>query len=238
MARSISIILLAGTAFIPAVCQVHGGDRDEVRVQNGPVIFTASRTTPLKAILRLTSERRIPLGIVFGTGPALCTERTNVRVDAPDVGGALDQILSQTGYTFTQENQVYVLRAPDQTSHEIDLLGYRFDRFSATNTTMSEAGALLAGYISTVAEGAGGFAIHSASSPSTKTFSIKMQFATTTEIANRIVSQNGKGVWTFHPTPDRKPESDSDPPVEVFGYSENAASLDFLKCVADAKPAK
>lgn len=235
MWRPVTIFLLAYVSLPWGSGQLQSAEGDSNTAQDGPIKLTFSQTTPLKAILRIAMERKVSLGIVFGARPFLCMDKSDLQIDARDARGALDQILVGSGYEVSVENGVYVLRAADITPHESSLLNYRFDRFSSTNSTMADAGALLDGYILSVAEGGGGFAIHSSSSPSAKTFSIKMQNATTTEIANRIVSLDRKGVWVFYPTPSRISESEGDTPIQVFAYNDNAAGLESLACGIAAK---
>jgi hypothetical protein len=115
------------------------------------------------------------------------------------------------------------------------ILNHRFDRFSATDSSMSHAGALLTGYIMTVIDGAQGFAIGTLSGTSTKNVNVKLRDVTTKEIADYIVSLNGKGIWVFRPTPGPLPESGSNTPIQIYGYEENAAELDRLTCGGNPK---
>jgi hypothetical protein len=61
-----------------------------------------------------------------------------------------------------------------------------------------------------------------------------MYSSTTKEIANQIVSQNGKGVWVFRPTADAVPASGRDTPVQIYSYEENSKGLESLGCGIDA----
>jgi hypothetical protein len=201
--------------------------------QNGPVVLTLGKVTPLRAVLRVAEVNGIPLGIVFGTHPLLCAEERSININAIDFGEACSQALAGTGYSVALESGVYVLAAPDSTVREMKALNFRFDRFSATDSTMNDAGLLLAGYIRTTIGGAQSFATASSFGPLSKTFTIHMESSTTKEIANRIVSQNGKGVWIFRPTPEPPPGSGGDSPIQIYGYKDNVAGLNQVTCVSN-----
>jgi hypothetical protein len=199
-----------------------------------PIVLTASRASPLWAVLRVASENKTPLGIAFGTHPVLCSEERPLQINATNLKDAFLQALAGTGYTVEMEGGVYTLTAPDTTTHEMALLNYRFQKFSATDSTMSGAGQLLAGYIRTVAEGATSFAGDTIYSTTSQKLTIQMYSSTTKEIANQIVSQNGKGVWVFRPTADAVPASGRDTPVQIYSYEENSKGLESLGCGIDA----
>lgn len=182
----------------------------------------------------MASANKIPLGIVLGAMPRLCDRKLSFNIKADSVESALSQALQGTGYVVSQQDHVYVLMPPDATLHELSLLDYRFDRFSATGYTVSGAGGMLGGYIVSVAEGGGGFAIDAISSVSAQKFDIKMISATTLEIANHIVSLPGKGIWIFHPTVHTVPVSPSRDPIKIYGYEDDAASLGGITCESEA----
>jgi hypothetical protein len=198
--------------------------------EDGSIVFRDIQSTPLKSIIRMSIENRIPLGIVFGASPLLCADRPTINIKAISVSDAFSQALAGTGYKVANENNVYVLTGPDMTSHEMKLLNYRFEKFSATNSTMSHAGALLNGYIVTLAEGATGFTVDTLEGPSPEKINVKMQSATTEEIANRIVSLNNKGVWAFRPARDEIPTLTNSEHVRVFSYTEDQAEIEALTC--------
>ena len=201
----------------------------------GRIILTASHMSPLRAVLQLATENKLPLGISFGPQPLLCAKEHSFSINAGTIREAIAQSLVGTGYSVELKDGVFVLSAPDITIHERTLLDYRFDKFSATQSTMSGAGALLAGYIMTVAEGASGFAGSVPYGQSAERFNIVMYSATTTEIANRIVSEDGKGVWVFRPTRDAIPTSGNDTPIEVYSYRDNSEGIENLSCRGHAE---
>jgi hypothetical protein len=197
--------------------------------EEGPVVLTDTSRTALNTVLKISLENRIPLGIIFGTQPLLCAERAPGQIRAANFSDAFSQAIAGTGYTVTVENNVYVLTGPDTTPHEMSLLNYRFERFSATDSTMNHAGALLNGYIMTVAEGAPAFAVDTMESRSAKKFNVKMQSATTSQIADHIVSLGGKGIWVFRPVKATSPPG-GEPSIRIYGYEDNTSDLERLTC--------
>jgi hypothetical protein len=206
----------------------------QATVPSRPVELRASKITPLAAVLRMGIELKIPLGLIMGSRPVLCGEKHSLAIKSVNFKDALTQALTGTGYKVALENDVYVLEPPDPTTHETKLLNFRFERFSTTNSTMVEAGALLAGYIATVAEGAKGFALDTLSSTSAEAVDVEMRNVTTREIANHIVTQKSNGVWVFYPTPDALPTSNSYTPIEIYSYRDDAKQLENLRCEADS----
>jgi hypothetical protein len=191
--------------------------------------LTSNHVTPLQVIVRIGVDKRLPIGIVFGPQPTLCSEQASLTVDAANFEEAFSQILKGTGYSVQIQNGVYSLLAPDVTEHEASLLAYRFDRFSAVNSTLRAAGALLGGYIMVAAEGAKGFAGDSPYRLSAKRFDIQLQSATTTQIANHIVSLGGKGIWVFRPV--KATAAGDESSIQIYGYEDNAADLERLACM-------
>src|ERR1035437_7734826 len=184
MTRVFLLMSLLAASTFGATSQVQSTTNDQTSHTDGPVALTLNNLTTLRAVLRIAEENKIPLGIVLGTHPLLCTEQGSVNINAKSFKEAFSQIVEGTGYTTTIEGGVYVLTAPDVTEHEAKVLNFRFDRFSATNSTMNDAGQLLAGYIKTTIEGAQSFATASSFGQLSKTFSVRMQSASTREIAN------------------------------------------------------
>jgi hypothetical protein len=216
------------------VCQGQNDENHSPTSRDRSIETKSNQLTPLAAVIQIAIANQIPLGIVLGAQPRLCDRKLSFNIKADSVEGALSQALQGTGYVVSQQNHVYVLMPPDATSHELSLLDYRFDRFSATGYTISGAGAMLGGYITSVAEKGGGFAVDAISSISAHKFDIKMTSATTLEIANHIVSLPGKGVWIFHPTVHTVPISAQGNPITIYGYDDDATSLGGITCESEA----
>jgi hypothetical protein len=227
---SLLIALLAASSSYGTIEDQQAAPTPDKHDPQAPVELTLGNAKPLNAVLRIAQENRIPIGIVFGNRPLLCSEERPTSIHAKTLLEAFSQAIAGTGYTAIRDGEAYVLIAPDATVHEQQVLNYRFDRFSATDSTMNDAGQLLAGYIRTTIEGAQGFVTSSPVGALSKTFTIRTEWATTKEIANRIVSQNGKGVWILRPTYESglKPRSQSS--IRIYAYSEDAAELDRVSC--------
>lgn len=198
--------------------------------QSRPISFVDHRVTALNALARVASENRIPTGLILGAEPKLCAIEKDIRVRAVDPLDAFEQILTGTGYTVNREENVLVVKPPDPTPHEQHLLDFRFERFSATDSNVSDAGALLGGYIVSVAEGTGGFATAIPIPQDKKTFNVRLLSATTQEIANRIVSLGDKGMWVFYPTPEPDTARKAINPIRLFAYGEEIAQFKSLGC--------
>jgi hypothetical protein len=235
MKNSSFIIGLLATSGFWGAHQIQCATGEQIAQGSGSVVIRDVRSTPLEVVLRISVENRLPLGIVFGTQPLLCAERATVNISAANFSDALSQAVAGTGYKVTIENNVYKLTGPDTTSHDTKLLDYRFERFSATDTTMSHAGALLSGYIKTVAEGARAFAVDTLESASPEVINVKMQSATTEEIANRIVSLGDKGIWAFRPAQDEFPTLANSDHIQVYGYKDDQAQIEALTCESPQK---
>ncbi len=170
------------------------------------------------------------MGIILGSAPVLCKERPTTEINAPDAKTALEQAVTDTGYKVSTEDGVFVVIAPDIGGHESSLLHFRFDRFAGTNVTIGEAGAHLSGYIKTVAEGDSGFATDWLVGASAETFTLRLESATTQEIANRIALLGQKGLWVFRPTEEHPKNGRREDPIVAFGYRDDAAALDRFDC--------
>src|SRR5579859_6139834 len=180
--RMKDICLIVGflaASILCGTCQLQSAGPEHSSHEDGPVALTLGEVTPLRAVLRIASENKIALGIVFGTHPLLCSQERSMKINATHFKEAFSDALAGTGYTVAREGGTYVLMAPDATEHEAKLLNFTFDQFSATDSTMNDAGQLLAGYIKTTVEGAQSFATASSVGPSSKTLTIKMRSANT-----------------------------------------------------------
>jgi hypothetical protein len=202
----------------------------DTTAQAAPVVYIFSGATPLEVILKIATEQKVALGIVFGPQSILCSNQHPINVRASSLEQALSEAVSTTGYSLTRENGVFALTAPDTTAEEARMLDYRFDRFSATDSTIGHAGSLLAGYIATSMQGAHGFAIDTLFNPSWARFNINLENSTTREIANFIVSRKGQGVWSFYPLTNTPAGNGSESPIRIFGYNENTIAIHNLPC--------
>jgi hypothetical protein len=219
-------ILLGIVGVLAAPLGAQTAPAPSASTQNLPVSLNASKITPLRGILRIAAEYRIPVGIVVGTHPLLCGSRKDFNIREAGVWDVFEEVVARTGYEVTFEDGVFVIRAPDTTAHELELLDHQFERFRATKDTISGAGGWLAGYILTV-EGASGFGGDNLFSPGEPTFTIDMQSVTTEQIANRIVTSGGKGVWVFRPTPEGSTTTIA---VRAFAYGWEKSDLDHADC--------
>jgi len=222
--RAAILLWIVGVLAPPVCAQTAPAPR--ASNQDLPVSLNASKITPLQGILRIAAENRIPVGIVLGTHPLLCGSRKDFNIREAGAWDAFEEVVAGTGYEVTFEDGVFVIRAPDTTAHELELLDHQFGRFRTTKDTISGAGGLLAGYILTV-EGASGFGGDNLFSPDEPTFTIDMQGATAEQIANRIVTSGGKGVWVFRPTPQG---STTTLAIRAFAYGWEKSELDQADC--------
>ncbi len=188
------------------------------------------KSPTLTAILRLASEQKAPLGIIYGASPALCSAPKRISIRASNLEEAFSQVLTGTGYKVSVENGVYIISAPDVTDKERNVLNFRFDRFSATDSTMSESGKLLKGYIATVVGGSGGFVLNTLSNDSSERIDVHLRNSSTKEIADHIVSLKGKGLWIFGPPSFPETATGSETPLQIYSYTEDSKAIDHLGC--------
>jgi hypothetical protein len=96
------------------------------------------------------------------------------------------------------------------------LLDHRFSDFRpGANQTMVMLGAMLTGWLRTEVDRIAGYGGSILSSTNEERFDLAVKpFATTEEIANSIVSQGSKGMWTFRastPSPVNSAEVEIEP---------------------------
>ncbi len=93
-------IYLVWAVVLASSCSVAfqvGNSQDSVGHQAGaPITFKANNTSPLRAIVQIARDNRLPMGIILGSAPVLCTERPATEINAPDAKTALEQALTDT----------------------------------------------------------------------------------------------------------------------------------------------
>lgn len=223
--RGAVLLVVLGSLVAPVRAQTAPAPK-AASYQDLPVSLSGSKMTPLQGILRIAAQNRIPVGIVVGMHPLLCGSREDFNIREAGAWDAFEEVVAGTGYEVTFEDNVFVIRAPDTTAHELDLLDHQFDRFGTQRNTIRGAGEWLAGYI-LVAEGAGGMGGENMFSPDEPTFTVSMEGATTEQIANRIVSSGGRGVWVFRPTPEGSTTTIA---IRAFAYRWDQDDLDHADC--------
>jgi hypothetical protein len=195
------------------------------------VNLARSDATPLDAIKQVALQTQVPVGLIFGLDQRiLCSNNRAFSIQAKPPLDALTESTQGTGYTVRNEGSVLVVSAPDVSPAQQSLLDHHFESFSPEATwTMAGLGAQLTGWLWLQTGIANGFSSSTLYSITAKRMHFSMSSATTMEIANHIVSLDGKGMWVFKIA--RQTSTDSgDEMLQVFSYQEDERSLNDLSC--------
>jgi hypothetical protein len=180
----------------------------------------------------LAAQTKQPIGIELGEySGTLCEERRPFDIRDRSPQHALVDALSGTRYSLRKADGIYLIVAPDLTSWQRDTLDYRYDYFPGNRpTTMADLGARLTGWMEMEIGHVPGFAasvLHSPSSQNVEMGNVSRE--STEEIADRIVTLDGKGLWIFRGTA-AHPTSAADEEITVYSYTDDVASLNKLSC--------
>jgi hypothetical protein len=168
---------------------------------NGVTGYSGGSSTPLQAIIGIATTDKVPMGIILGVKQTLCEPQRKFSFSGMSTLQALQKALEGTGYTVMLEQRVYEVKAPDLTRREQEVLTFQFPKFGSTPTSMSGLGAWLTGYVLSVIEGGGGFAVDTLGSTNDEIIQIpEMRDLSAPQIANEIVKLGSKGIWVMRAT--------------------------------------
>lgn len=168
------------------------------------VTFKCNHATPMDLIRAVGVQTRTPIGIVLGQDSGILSKAGRpYDLEKVDVRRALLEAIEDTGYTLKEEDHVMVLMAGDLTSRQWDVLTYPYPDFTpGTNCTMVELGVSLTMWMEASMNPNVGFGGSIGGSTNDERFTVKeIAWATTEQIANRIVSLGSKGMWTLNVDP-------------------------------------
>src|SRR5580692_6923420 len=129
-------VILAAIIFVACIQAMGRAESTSTDPSDSKVDMTFGRISPLKAVVEIAKQKRIPLGIVVGSRSTLCAEKPSIRINSATLREAFSQATEGTGYMVTRDDDVYVLMPRDVSQREMSILAFQFDRFSATDSTI------------------------------------------------------------------------------------------------------
>lgn len=159
--------------------------------------------TALEAIKAIGAKTHTPIGIIPGRDTAsLCGAQYAFDFRETDVSEALTEIAHRSQYSLSREGDVFVFIAPDLTLHQSEVFNHRFAKFDASGT-MHQISSQLASFLWSDAHPDEGYGGSILDSPAAPTISLPTAHnVATKEIANRVATTQGGGMWIskVHPT--------------------------------------
>lgn len=220
--RILGVILPLWAAF-SASCQIS---------EKVPLVSYSSREQSLMSgIATISLETHVPIGVVLGADYArLCQTRRTFAIVNSTPGDALEQIGRLAGYSVRSEDGVFLLLPSDLPAWESQVMSFRFDTFPKQNASMASLGTTLTGWIQMTIGHVPTFAASIMSSTDVKVYTFnEMKNATISEIADRIVTLPGGGIWVLRPIMPR-PASAADLELRVFSYADDREEIQSLDC--------
>ena len=169
-----------------------------VENRGAKVTFKCKEATPLDLIRATAFQTRIPIGVAMGRdGGVLEEAKRSFDLQNVDARSALLDAVRDTDYTIGEDNGVLVLMAGDMTARQRDLLTHVYSDFkSESYGTMVELGVGLTMWMRAAIDPQLGFGASIYHATNDERFTLEaIPWATTEEIANRIVSLGSKGMW-------------------------------------------
>lgn len=231
--RAFAIIVLASS-----VLCAESNSRAQASENPLRISYSSRGQSLMTAITAVSLLSHSPVGIVLGTeSDRLCkTSATFDIVDSPP-DEALGKITRLAGYTISYQDGVSVLLPPDLPDWESVALAHRFvSTPRQQDVTISGLGVTLTGWIQMDIGHIPTFAASVMSSPGDKNFNLpEMKNVTISQIANRIVTLPGGGIWILRPA---VPVAKSVLDVELrsYSYADNPDQIQSLGCGRVAHP--
>jgi hypothetical protein len=165
--------------------------------QPSQVTFRA-KASALDAIIAIGLAAHAPIGILPGQDTtALCKTRYESDLTDLDASSALLSVAHQMQYSWYEEDGVMILRAPDLTPRQAELLDHRFANYPAqSKRTVHLLTARLAEWLWSSQhpdQGYGGSILDTPGAP--RIDLPDLNDVTPSQIANRIVTQGSGGMW-------------------------------------------
>lgn len=199
------------------------------------ISFIRSEVTPFRGLIEISRDNKIPIGIVVGKSNSLCTKPEDVDITNTTVKDALEKIVVGTQYQIDDDGGVFIVAPQDISLLQKRILTLRIHEFSPPSASMHVLGAFLAiqaeNYLHP-SGGVGGVIPHSVIA---KRLEVpKMYNATTEEIANQLVSQDGNGIWIMPYIEDSQGtetgKTSSSLFLNVYSYDDDSMSISALSC--------
>ena len=213
-------------ALMVAVMPVKAGSRS-------PDLFNVSlqNVNPLQGLLRFGMENHLPLEVILSSQAGLCHSTKNISLKSAPINSVMDAVLAGSNYVWSTEGGVIVIKPRTLPESSKYILGLKFERFTGMETTLQGLGIILNGYIQSKLHPAEGFAGDILQSPDAeKVGPLDLTNVTVEQIANQIVSQDGKGAWILYPIPDDVAKATDVRRFYLYGYSDDSHALGNLSC--------
>jgi hypothetical protein len=198
----------------------------------GRVTFERSEASPLNAVASVGLQTHTAIGIVFGQHQqTLCDKKHSFSINDQLPKDALARAVAGTGYSVRERSGVFVIAAPDIPTWQRRLLTHRYPVFKAEEEmTMQVLGAQLTGWMWVEVGHAKGYGASIMGSLSAEQLKLGvMKFASTEEIANRIVSLGSKGIWLL-----KADKSNASSPMQesitTYSYHDDTLAIQTLSC--------
>ncbi len=197
------------------------------------ISFATHNEDILHALLRLGSQERLPMGIVFDKTDALCKQRKSVDLKRATVGELMNNLLSDSNSTWRMHEQVIEIRPKRIPEATIRILKMKVDKFGTTDTldTIQACAVVLSGRIYSGLNSHGGIAASIMSNPDAeKVPPFTLRNASVEAILNHIVSAGSRGAWLLYsPTVDSRGEI-KDVNLVAYGYKDDMSALQTASC--------
>lgn len=186
--------------------------------------------TSLQGLIGFSVQNRIAIGIVLTPKPGLCGTLKRLALTNVTVRRIMDGLLNHSGYTWSYDNGVFVIRPRSIPASSEHILRLRYPVFKSSETTFQGLGITLSGSIlSTLEPDAGYAASVLSSSESRKVKPFTLENVTVEQIADYIVGLDGKGAWILAPDPYDAIKGGKNG-LRIYGYEDDARALKGLSC--------
>lgn len=199
------------------------------------VVNLSLRAAPLEILREIGFQTRVPIGIIPGEDSgALCRTKKTFVFLGEDPRSALDAMAQELHYTLNEEDGVFLLAAPDVTSHQRDVLDHRFRVYRQGGksivqlVSMQLKEALWAAFTNPVSSGYGGSIYHSVDAPKISLPPV-LRNVTTQEIAGLVVKTGPRGIYLSRIQPSRMASPD-DLTIQISSYGDPQQLNSDLRC--------
>lgn len=220
------VVLLV--AMTPVQAGSHSGGLVSVSLQN---------VNPLQGLLRFGMENHLPLEVILSPQVSLCDSTKNISLKSVPLNSVMDAVLAGSNYVWSTEGGVLVVKPRTLPESSNYILGLKFERFTGMKTTIQGLGIILVGYIRSKLLPTEGFAGDILQSPDAEQVGpLDLTNVTVEQIANQIVSQDGKGAWILYPIPEDISQASAVRRLYVYGYSDDSHAIGNLSCANSDGP--
>jgi hypothetical protein len=203
-------------------------DADDLKL----ITYVASGGSALQAISAIGRNSGVPIGVILGKEHNhLCEMGEAFKIVNASPRAALAEVAARRSYTLVEQSGVLILAAPDIEDWQSKMLEYRFPTYpSEQRASMQSLGVTLTGWIRMVLGHEHTFAASISSSPDARKYSLNaIELASIQDIADRIVSLPGGGIWVLKPSV-QNPEGAQDEEVQVRSYVDDSSVLTTMDC--------